>query len=92
MAPVLLRRSTLHRVEKRSAGERYSSPFFCAPNWDAVIGLLPGCESAEVFAPVSAVCVSVAKVQRMFRLFTPICGAAVGPLPVCGSSSFCHKL
>lgn len=31
--------STLHRVEKRSPGERYSTPFFCAPNWDAKVGI-----------------------------------------------------
>ena len=29
--------STLHRVEKRTSGERYSTPFFCAPNWDAKV-------------------------------------------------------
>ncbi|KAK9829658.1 hypothetical protein WJX72_007150 [[Myrmecia] bisecta] len=30
-------RSTLHRVVKRDSCERYSSPFFLAPNWDAKI-------------------------------------------------------
>lgn len=34
-------RSTLHRVEKRTPGERYSTPFFCAPNWDATVLLSP---------------------------------------------------
>lgn len=39
-------------MEKRAAGERYSSPFFCAPNWDAVVAPLPGCEPAEAYEPV----------------------------------------
>jgi isopenicillin N synthase-like dioxygenase len=47
-------KSTLHRVEKRSAAERYSSPFFCAPNWDAVIAPLPGCEAEEAYEPITA--------------------------------------
>ena len=28
-------------MEKRTQGERYSTPFFCAPNWDAVIQVCP---------------------------------------------------
>mmetsp|Transcript_18196 Transcript_18196/g.54682 ORF Transcript_18196/g.54682 Transcript_18196/m.54682 type:complete len:355 (+) Transcript_18196:191-1255(+) len=50
-------KSTLHRVEKRTEGERYSTPFFCAPNWDAVIEVLPGCDTPEAvarFPPISA--------------------------------------
>ncbi len=42
-----MRRSTLHRVEKRSAGERYSSPFFAAPAWDARVEVLPGCGGGD---------------------------------------------
>ncbi len=38
--------STLHRVEKRDAGERYSAPFFCAPNLDAVVEVLEPCAAA----------------------------------------------
>jgi hypothetical protein len=41
-------------VEKRTAGERYSSPFFCAPNWDALITPLPGCDAGDGFQPVGA--------------------------------------
>ena len=39
--------STLHRVEKRTPEERYSAPFFCAPNLDAIIEVLEPCAVAD---------------------------------------------
>ncbi|MEO1193303.1 MAG: 2-oxoglutarate and iron-dependent oxygenase domain-containing protein [Pseudomonadota bacterium] len=40
-------KATEHRVVSATGLERYSVPFFLEPNWDAVIEVLPCCQSLE---------------------------------------------
>ncbi|KND88552.1 putative 2-oxoglutarate-dependent dioxygenase [Tolypocladium ophioglossoides CBS 100239] len=60
-----LYKSTIHRVVQKSKTERYSIPFFFSVNYDAVVGPLPSCVTAETPAKFPSITAGEYIIERL---------------------------